>query len=575
MYGFKALFESIRDFAVDSPINAVAVIAAGLALALTPIAVALLGAQRWFQARRGRTLQRPSFISVVVATMLIMAVPAIFLAMVVKSQYFDEDRYEFDPNRTLSVLDQGRQYEVGPLRQRLELADAAVQAEMKRLANERKALQDAVKELDEALLSAGEAASKSKATATPMIPVVEAMGAARAAVGVDSEPAWDAVIAQLESAPEAAPMIAYAAGPGGLPAPSPTAAPVSPFEAEISAVPTPVRPLARLLPLGDQPEGWEVGAMGDDDHHLETFDASNLWEKIDGRAASFENFNVDGMAYANYHPEGDDSGEVQLYIFRFDTPLNTFGKYTSEKPEEAESVAIGEDGYEAAGSTSFYQDRYFVQAVSTSDDTAYADFTQALSRKISERISNGGKPTATPSPSEAVAATPDESAEPPSEPASKGATPAQMFGLLPEGPNRDRPQYVAADAFGYGFLSNVFLADYKEGDVTWQGFLRPYESPEAASEALGEYLDTLKADGANIREEDFGGLRLVVSDNYGLIDAVFVKGNAFGGANGATRAAPAESFARSFAEALPDSVPTIEISGGAGGGGGDGGEAGY
>ena len=40
--------------------------------------------------------------------MLVMGIPAIFLALVVKSQYFDKDRYEFDPNKTWSVLEQGR-----------------------------------------------------------------------------------------------------------------------------------------------------------------------------------------------------------------------------------------------------------------------------------------------------------------------------------------------------------------------------------------------------------------------------------------------------------------------------------
>ena len=40
-----------------------------------------------------------------------MGIPAIFLALLVKSQYFDMNRYEFDPNRTLSVLQQGRQFE--------------------------------------------------------------------------------------------------------------------------------------------------------------------------------------------------------------------------------------------------------------------------------------------------------------------------------------------------------------------------------------------------------------------------------------------------------------------------------
>ncbi len=53
---------------------------------------------------------------------------------------------------------------------------------------------------------------------------------------------------------------------------------------------------------------------------------------------------------------------------------------------------------------------------------------------------------------------------------------------------------------------------------------------------------------------------MVVSSNIGLIDAVFLKGNAVAGANGATDAAKAESFARDFAKTLPDRVPVIDTN---------------
>ena len=49
---------------------------------------------------------------------------------------------------------------------------------------------------------------------------------------------------------------------------------------------------------------------------------------------------------------------------------------------------------------------------------------------------------------------------------------------------------------------------------------------------------------------------MVLSDNIGLVDVVFRKGNCVAGANGATTAAPAEAFARALAKSLPASVPT-------------------
>src|SRR3954466_14286914 len=129
-----SLAAKLRDSFSDDPLMALAITAALFALATTPIAFAVLGRLGWFKARRGRGIQRPEFSSIVCGMMLVMGIPAIFAALVIKSRSFDEDRYEFDPNKTWSVLEQGRGYHS------LEEADNAVKAEMARLALERKNL---------------------------------------------------------------------------------------------------------------------------------------------------------------------------------------------------------------------------------------------------------------------------------------------------------------------------------------------------------------------------------------------------------------------------------------------------
>jgi hypothetical protein len=49
-----------------------------------------------------------------------------------------------------------------------------------------------------------------------------------------------------------------------------------------------------------------------------------------------------------------------------------------------------------------------------------------------------------------------------------------------------------------------------------------------------------------------------LSDNIGLVDVVFRKGNTLAGANGATSASAAETFARALAKSLPDKVPSLD-----------------
>ena len=174
------------------------------------------------------------------------------------------------------------------------------------------------------------------------------------------------------------------------------------IQAELASVPESQRPLAAMLPLADLPSEWTVAKSGD--RHLETFNADNLYEKIDGRAESFIQYGVKGMAYAFYHPTGDPSNELQLYIFEMGDPLKALGKYGSEKPEEFTLAAVGSEGYTSAGSLLFYAGRYYTQIVSTQDDAKFAAFALELAK----RVANRQKPGAVPAPSAetAVAVTP-------------------------------------------------------------------------------------------------------------------------------------------------------------------------
>jgi hypothetical protein len=290
-----------------------------------------------------------------------------------------------------------------------------------------------------------------------------------------------------------------------------------------------------MLPLTDVPAGWVVVKEGD--RHLETFNADNLFEKIDGRAESFIQYDVRGMAYADYHPEGDDSADVQLYIYEMGSPLKALGKFGSEKPDGAKALEIGSAGYTSAGSTIFYAGKYYNQLISTRDDPKFAAFAIDLAKKVAAKqmpettsVAGGTKP----------------------------AGPEDVLKLLPGGPEKSGPKYVAQDVFGYSFLSDVFMADYRDGGAGWQGFLRPFESPEAAKAIFEKYLATAREDGADVKEvADSAAERMIVCANIGLFDVIFLKGNTVAGVNGAPKAEPAEKFAREFAEKLPKSVPTV------------------
>ncbi len=537
----------LQNELVSDPLLVLALAAALIAFAGTPLAFLVLGSRDWFKARRGRVLQRPSFGSIIVGMMLVMSIPAIFAAIVLKSRSFDHDRYEFDPNRTFSVLDQGRSFAT------VKDADNAVRLEMGRLAFERKNLVNGVKKLDEAMLALRAAAASPAETARRFPDVLQALAGVRRSVGVDgpqqlideTAPPVDlrGLVMNLPTAVPLAPSAPVASTSAPTPAKSGLAPPQ--IASEIASVPEPQRIIASMLPLGDLPPEWTVGKSGD--KHLETFNADNLYEKIDGRAESFIQYGVKGMAYAFYHPTGDPSNELQLYLFEMADPLKALGKYGSEKPDEASPVAIGSQGYTTAGSTLFYSGKYYTQIVSTSDSPKFAAFALELARKVAARQRSGGAAADTTPAAGAVA-------KPPA-----AAGPALYFGMLPAEGLQGEAKYVAQDVFGYSFLSDVFMADYKKGNDVWQGFLRPYPDPAEAKKVLAQYIEGVKKDGAEVKTFTIEGAdEAIVSSNIGMIDVIFRKGNTLAGANGGSSGPTAEAFAKELCKKLPPSLPTLE-----------------
>jgi hypothetical protein len=571
-----AFWARLRDELGSDPFQGLALLAALIAIATTPIAFAVLGRLDWFKARRGRIMQKPEFSSIVVGMMLAMGIPAIFAALVIKSRWFDHNRYEFDPNKTWSVLDQGREYKT------LKEADEAVRLEMERLARERKNLVNNVKKLDEAMLLLRSVAGTSPAVAQRFPAVLQSLAGVRQSVGLDgpqqlldyTAPPVDlrtiAANTPVNTAPSLTAGVPAAAPVTTAPAPASTGLSPAEVEAEIAAVPEPQRKLAGMLPLSGLPSEWTLGKPGD--RHLETFNADNLYEKIDGRAESFIQYGVKGMAYAFYHPTGDPSSELQLYVFEMADSLKALGKYGSEKPEEFQTASVGDAGYTSAGSLLFHAGRYYTQIVSTKDDPKFAAFALDLAKRVAATQQGGaavpvstgvGAAPASTAAAPASASTKPAVAEAKAEtkPEPKEISPATYFGLLPAAGRDGDPKYVAQDVFGYSFLSDVFMADYKDKNVSWQGFLRPYRDVAEAKVVFEKYIAGVKKDGAEVKTLKADGAdEMVMSTNIGLIDVVFRKGNCVAGANGATSADPAEAFARALAKSLPASVPTLESS---------------
>jgi hypothetical protein len=59
----------------------------------------------------------------------------------------------------------------------------------------------------------------------------------------------------------------------------------------------------------------------------EFYNADNLFEKIDGRAPAYLNFNFQNLRCRSFSVIGTSGSFVDVYEYRFDTPVNAFGMF--------------------------------------------------------------------------------------------------------------------------------------------------------------------------------------------------------------------------------------------------------
>ena len=351
------LWTKLGNELADEPLLVMALLAALIALATTPLAFAVLGRMDWFKAGRGRVMQRPEFASIVAAMVLVMGIPAIFAALVLKSRSFDKNRYEFDPNRTWSVLEQGRGF------QSVEEADAAVKAEMERLAT---GAEEPGRHRQEArrgdARTAGRRGNLGSGGAGAFRPCLQSLAGVRKSVGVDGPQ-------QLHGLHRAAGRAALArphrqrgrADVMARRSPRPRSPPASrPAPAGRSGL-GPARGRGR-----DGPPSPSLRRRSPPCCRLRTCRRAGRWasrarntsrrstprtstRRSTAAPRASSSTTSRGWPTPTTTPTGDASNEIQLYIFEMADALKALGKYGSEKPDEAKPVAIGDRGLHRGG----------------------------------------------------------------------------------------------------------------------------------------------------------------------------------------------------------------------------------
>ncbi|MFH0982267.1 MAG: DUF6599 family protein [Planctomycetota bacterium] len=273
------------------------------------------------------------------------------------------------------------------------------------------------------------------------------------------------------------------------------------------------RPPASPFPTIDLPD-WEPPA------EFREYTPLNLWEKIDGRAEIYLQFDMQRMHFGTYHHRADPRQFIDVYGYEMAAPEGAFGIYQAEGGGHVIKLDVGDEGYSAGGSVIFRKGTHYVRVEANGEGATTEAAGLAIARAIAGRISGTAeKPWAE--------------------------------ALLPrDGRTSEALAYHGADAFSLDFLSDVFSADYAVDDKTFTMFIHRAAEEAEAVKLLDAYAAFFKAYGRLLERGHTDGIEWVVGESGGTVDAAFAVGVYLGGVNNCADAVMAKERALAFARTI-------------------------
>jgi hypothetical protein len=250
----------------------------------------------------------------------------------------------------------------------------------------------------------------------------------------------------------------------------------------------------------------------------EFYNADNLFEKIDGRAPVYLNFNVQNLRCRSFSITGTSGSFVDVYEYRFDTPVNAFGMFSMERDPKGEPLAFAPDGYASGMGFFFRQGPRYIQVMASDQKVKTLELAKAIAEDRAKNL------------------------------------PADDTGLdarrrLPAtGLDPASVQFVRENAQGQAFLKNVFQANYDFAGKKLPFFLM-VATPADAAAAWKSYQDFAGQFGGKVTAlPDVNGARIFAAQNFGTWKVIYQRDGEIGGAVDATDGDQARLFVEKYLE---------------------------
>ena len=247
----------------------------------------------------------------------------------------------------------------------------------------------------------------------------------------------------------------------------------------------------------------------------EFYNSDNLFEKIDGRAPAYQNYNVEQLRCRSFAVTVQAGSYVDVYEYRFDSPIDAFGMFALERDPKGQSLDFAPDGYSGELGYFFRQGAVYVQILASDQKPETIALATAIAKNRAKEL------------------------------------PADDRGLagrrkLPaDGMIADSVSFVPENAQGQAAFKDVFQARYKVKGAELPFFIM-VAKPDAAAGAWQSFRDFCTRFGQAESLPDVNGGKIFRAQLFGKWKVVYQREGELGGVFDAADAAAARDFVEQY-----------------------------
>ena len=233
-------------------------------------------------------------------------------------------------------------------------------------------------------------------------------------------------------------------------------------------------------------DGWKLSG------EIQTFLPDDLYQYIDGGADFYLTYDFQDLKVMEYQNEREATVTVEVY--RHETPYDSFGVYSQERPPSPAFLAIGAQGYSGEDFLNFVTGPYYVKISIYKAGGEVREVLTIFAKKMEENL------------------------------AEKGQLPSILKSFPAEGKVVNSEKFVAKNFLGYTFLHSAFTADYVLAGKKFQVFIIESGNKNESRNMIEKYLQ-LNGKPAN----DIAEGRFTLSDpHHGVVDLSWKGGRIWG-----------------------------------------------